>query len=142
MHKNQKLVLAATVAMAIIIALGFVALIFSPKGPIDTAYDVAILAVSGLSIIIALYSQNQAFKESRRVDKMVRHIDEVRKNVGNDVMIDKSVRYKLDKIIAIDEQIYRKIGGRKKISALVKESTQKGNKLSETQKITQRRGEK
>ena len=39
---------------------------------------------------------------------------------GN-VAIDKNLRYKLDKIIALDEQIYKKMGGRKKSSDLVKE---------------------
>jgi hypothetical protein len=59
--------------------------------------------------------------ESRRVERMIKQINEMRKNISNDVAIDKNLRYKLDKIIALDEQIYKKMGGSKKSSDLVKE---------------------
>ena len=49
----------------------------------------------------------------------------MRENVDNDMAIDKNVRYKLDKIIALDEQIYKKVGGRKKTADLVKDSKNK-----------------
>ena len=45
----------------------------------------------------------------------------VDKSIENDVDIDKDVRYRLDKILALEEEIYRKVGGRKTTRQLVKE---------------------
>ena len=122
MKKFKKTIFYITIAMAVIILAGLLLLILSPKTVADSAYDVIILVVSGASIAIALYSQLEADKEARRVTKMVKELAEMRKNVDNDMAIDKNVRYKLDKIIALDEQIYKKVGGRKKTSDLVKDS--------------------
>jgi hypothetical protein len=95
--------------------------LLSPKTLTDSAYDVVILLVSGVSIAIAIYSEVELNREARRVGKMVHELNEMRENVDNDMAIDKNVRYKLDKIIALDEQIYKKVGGRKKTNDLVKD---------------------
>ena len=114
--------------MAVIILAGMISLILSPKTVADSAYDIIILVISGASIAIALYSQLEADKEARRVMKMVKEVAEMRKNDENDMAIDKNVRYKLDKIIAIDEQIYKKVGGRKKTNDLLKDAKKADNK--------------
>ena len=107
-----------------IIFLGLVTLILSPKILADTAYDGVILLVSVISIAIAIYSEIELNTESRRVEKMVHEINRMRENVVNDMAIDKNTRYKLDKIIALDEEIYKKVGGRKKTADLVKDKKQ------------------
>ena len=128
MRKFRKTIFFITIVMAVIILAGMISLILSPKTVADSAYDIIILVISGASIAIALYSQLEADKEARRVMKMVKEVAEMRKNVENDMAIDKNVRYKLDKIIAIDEQIYKKVGGRKKTNDLLKDAKKADNK--------------
>ncbi len=122
MRKYRKTIFAITIVIAIIILLGLITVIIAPKTLVDTTYDIIILIVSSISIALAIYSEIGFNRESRRVEKMVKQIEEMRKNVDNDMAIDKNVRYKLDKIIALDEQIYKKVGGRKKPNDLVKEA--------------------
>ena len=109
-----------TIGIAIIVFLGLATLILSPKTLADTAYDGVILLVSAISIAIAVYSEIELNIESRRVEKMVSEINRMRKNIDSDMAIDKNTRYKLDKIIALDEEIYKKVGGRKKTADLMK----------------------
>ena len=113
-----------TISIAVIIFLGLVTLILSPKTLADTAYDGVILLVSVISIAIAIYSEIELNTESRRVEKMVHEINRMRENLANDVAIDKNARYKLDKIIALDEEIYKKGVGSKKTADLVKDKKQ------------------
>lgn len=122
MRKFRKTIFFITIGMTVVILAGMLSLILSPRTVADSVSDIIFLIVSGASIAIALYSQLEADKESRRVTKMVKELAEMRKNVDNDMAIDKNVRYKLDKIIALDEQIYKKVGGRKKTSNLVKDA--------------------
>ena len=127
MKKFRKTIFFITIGMAVIIFLGLLSLILSPKTAADSTYDIVILIISAVSIAIALYSQLEADKDSRRVTKMAKELAEMSENVNNDVAIDKNVRYKLDKIIALDEQIYKKVGGRKKTSNLVQDSKKQIN---------------
>lgn len=121
MDTFRKTIFAISVLIAIAIIMGIATVILSPKTLSDTVYDLIIMTVSGISIAIAIYSEIELNMESRRVERMIKQINEMRKNISNDVAIDKNLRYKLDKIIALDEQIYKKMGGRKKASDLVKE---------------------
>ncbi len=121
MDTFRKTIFAISVLIAIAITMGIATVILSPKTLSDTVYDLIIMTVSGISIAIAIYSEIELNMESRRVERMIKQINEMRKNISNDVAIDKNLRYKLDKIIALDEQIYKKMGGRKKASDLVKE---------------------
>ena len=121
MDTFRKTIFAISVLIAIAIIMGIATVILSPKTLSDTVYDLIIMTVSGISIAIAIYSEIELNMESRRVERMIKQINEMRKNISNDVAIDKNLRYKLDKIIALDEQIYKKMGGRKKSSNLVKE---------------------
>ena len=121
MDTFRKTIFAISVLIAIAITMGIATVILSPKTLSDTVYDLIIMTVSGISIAIAIYSEIELNMESRRVERMIKQINEMRKNISNDVAIDKNLRYKLDKIIALDEQIYKKMGGRKKSSNLVKE---------------------
>ena len=102
MRKSRKTMFFITISIAVIIFLGLVTLILSPKTLADTAYDGVILLVSAISIAIAIYSEIELNVESRRVEKMVHEINRMRENLANDVAIDKNARYKLDKIIALD----------------------------------------
>ena len=122
MRSNRKTLFILTIILAVVFVVGFIMVLLSPKTLTDSAYDVVILLVSGVSIAIAIYSEVELNREARRVGKMVHELNEMRKNVDNDMAIDKNVRYKLDKIIALDEQIYKKVGGRKKTNDLIKDA--------------------
>ncbi len=122
MRSNRKALFILTIILAIVFVIGFIMVLLSPKTLTDSAYDVVILLISGVSIAVAIYSEVGLNREARRVEKVVHELNEMRKNVDNDMAIDKNVRYKLDKIIALDEQIYKKVGGRKKTNDLVKDA--------------------
>ena len=134
MNAFRRIIIAITVIIALFVITGLIMVIISPKTLADSVYDLIILTVSGISIAIALYTEAELSIESRRVDKMIKEINKMRKNVDDDMSIDKNVRYKLDKIIALDEQIYRKLGGRKKTSDLVKEAAVKDSKTAKETK--------
>ena len=89
MRKSRKTMFFITISIAVIIFLGLVTLILSPKTLADTAYDGVILLVSVISIAIAIYSEIELNTESRRVEKMVHEINRMRENLANDVAIDK-----------------------------------------------------
>lgn len=122
MRSNRKALFILTIILAVVFVIGFIMVLLSPKTLTDSAYDVVILLISGVSIAVAIYSEVGLNREARHVEKMVHELNEMRKNVDNDMAIDKNVRYKLDKIIALDEQIYKKVGGRKKTNDLVEDA--------------------
>lgn len=129
MHNNRKTLFIFTVILAIVFVIGIVMVLLSPKTLADSAYDIVILLVSGVSIAVAIYSEIELNHESRRVEKMIHELNKMRQNVDNDMAIDKNVRYKLDKIIALDEQIYKKVGGRKKTKELIKDAKEADRKI-------------
>ncbi len=130
MHNNRKTLFIFTIILAIVFIIGIVMVLLSPKTLADSAYDIVILLVSGVSIAVAIYSEVELNHESRRVEKMIHELNEMRQNVDNDMAIDKNTRYKLDKIIALDEQIYKKVGGRRKTKDLIKDTKATSGKPS------------
>lgn len=121
MHKKQNITLVITILLAIVTMFGFGLLVFSTKDFNDIVVDTILLIAATISLGIAIFSQMSADRESRRVEKLVHELNMVDKNIENDVDIDKDVRYRLDKILALEEEIYRKVGGRKTTRQLVKE---------------------
>ncbi len=121
MHKKRKISLFVTISLSIITLFGFGMLIFSSKNFNDIAVDTILLLTATISLAIAIFSQMSADKESRRVEKLVHELNVVDKNIEDDMNIDKNIRYRLDKILALEEEIYRKVGGRKTSKQLVKE---------------------
>lgn len=121
MHRRQKISLFVTIALSVITLFGFGMLIFSTKNFNDIAVDTILLLTATISLAIAIFSQMSADKESRRVEKLVRELNIVDKNIENDMNIDKNIRYRLDKILALEEEIYHKVGGRKTSKQLVRE---------------------
>ena len=121
MHKREKATLAITIVLAVITLFGFGLLVFSTKDFNDIAVDTILLITATISLGIAVFSQMSADKEARRVEKLIHELNMVDKNIENDMNIDKSLRYRLDKMIALEEEIYRKVGGRKTSKQLVKE---------------------
>lgn len=121
MHKREKATLAITIVLAVITLFGFGLLVFSTKDFNDIAVDTILLITATISLGIAVFSQMSADKEARRVEKLIHELNMVDKNIENDMNIDKSLRYRLDKMLALEEEIYRKVGGRKTSKQLVKE---------------------
>ena len=121
MHKREKATLAITIVLAVITLFGFGLLVFSTKDFNDIVVDTILLITATISLGIAVFSQMSADKEARRVEKLIHELNMVDKNIENDMNIDKSLRYRLDKMLALEEEIYRKVGGRKTSKQLVKE---------------------
>jgi hypothetical protein len=96
-------------------------LVFSTKDFNDIAVDTILLLAATISLGIAFISQMSADKEARKVEKLIHELNLMDKNIEDDMNIDKTLRYRLDKILALEEEIYHKVGGRKTSKQLVKE---------------------
>ncbi len=119
--KYRRTLFYFTLVLALVALIGLGMLVFSSRDLVDTGFDTIILLTAIISIGIAIYSQMSADKDARRVEKLVRDLSEVDKTIENDMAIDKNVRYKLDHIIALEEEIYKKVGGRKDPKEIAKE---------------------
>ena len=121
MHRSHKISLIITIILVVITLFGFGMLVFSTKDFTDIAVDTILLLAATISLGIAFVSQMSADKEARKVEKLIHELNLMDKNIEDDMNIDKTLRYRLDKILALEEEIYHKVGGRKTSKQLVKE---------------------
>jgi hypothetical protein len=116
MHiRLKKAIFVLTIVFSIIIFAGLVFLVISRKDIMDIMFDSIILLISAASIAIAFFSQLSADKENRRIEKVIKNIGEIDRNIESDAKTDESIRRKLDRILSLEEEIYRRVGGRKDI---------------------------
>ena len=120
MRKFRKFMFILTIIFAVLTFLGLATLIVSSKELADTFFDCIILLISAASIAIAIFSQLSADKERRRIEKMVHELSEIDKKTEEDYKTDENIRRKLDKILALEEEIYKKAGGRKNVKKVEK----------------------
>lgn len=115
MRKFRKFMFILTIVFAVLTFLGLVLLIVSSKELADTFFDCIILLISAASIAIAIFSQLAADKEQRHIEKIVHDVNAIGKKTQEDYKTDEGIRRKLDKILSLEEEIYKKVGGRKDI---------------------------
>ena len=115
MRKFRKFMFILTIVFAVLTFLGLVLLIVSSKELADTFFDCIILLISAASIAIAIFSQLAADKEQRHIEKIVHDVNAIYKKTQEDYKTDEGIRRKLDKILSLEEEIYKKVGGRKDI---------------------------
>ncbi len=120
MHKFRKTMFIITIIFAVLTFVGLAMLIISSKELTDSLFDCVILLISAASIAIAIFSQLVADKESRRIEKLVREIGTINKTTEEDLKQDENLRRKLDKILYLEEEIYRRSGGRKNVKRVEK----------------------
>ncbi|MDO4219671.1 MAG: hypothetical protein Q4D22_00340 [Candidatus Saccharibacteria bacterium] len=120
MHKFRKTMFIITIIFAVLTFVGLAMLIISSKELTDSLFDCVILLISAASIAIAIFSQLVADKESRRIEKLVREIGAINKTTEEDLKQDENLRRKLDKILYLEEEIYRRSGGRKDVKKVEK----------------------
>ena len=116
MHiRLKKAIFVLTIVFSVIIFAGSVFLVISRKDITDIMFDSIILLISAASIAIAFFAQLSADKENRRIEKVIKNIGEIDRNIESDAKTDESIRRKLDRILSLEEEIYRRVGGRKDI---------------------------
>ena len=115
MRRFRKFMFILTIVFAVLTFLGLVLLIVSSKELADTFFDCIILLISAASIAIAIFSQLAADKEQRHIEKIVHDVNAIDKKTQEDYKTDEGIRRKLDKILSLEEEIYKKVGGRKDI---------------------------
>ena len=125
MHKFRKTMFIITIIFAVLTFVGLAMLIISSKELSDSLFDCVILLISAASIAIAIFSQLVADKESRRIEKLVREIGAINKTTEEDLKQDENLRRKLDKILYLEEEIYRRSGGRKDVKKVEKGDAKK-----------------
>lgn len=120
MRRFRKFMFILTIVFAVLTFLGLVLLIVSSKELADTFFDCIILLISAASIAIAIFSQLAADKEQRHIEKIVHDVNAIDKKTQEDYKTDEGIRRKLDKILSLEEEIYKKVGGRKDIKKVEK----------------------
>lgn len=116
MHiKLKKFIFYVTIAFAVLIFAGLVFLVTSRKDFQDIMFDSVILLISAASIAIAFFAQLAADKEHRRLEKVIKDISAIDRNVESDIKTDEALRRKIDRILSLEEEIYHRVGGRKDV---------------------------
>jgi hypothetical protein len=116
MHgKLKKLVFSLTIIFSVLIFAGLVFLVTSRKDFQDIMFDSVVLLISAASIAIAFFAQLGADNERRRLEKVIKNINEIDRNIESDIKTDESIRRKLDRILSLEEEIYHRVGGRKDV---------------------------
>lgn len=111
MKKFRKYIIVMITILASLVLIGALFLLLAPGPGTEKAFNIIAMIVSTVSVSLAIHSQIHA-ERSRRVDERVIHdLREITQTVENDSAVDRSIRYKLDKITAQNEMIYEKLGG-------------------------------
>lgn len=113
--KFKKIVFVLTIVFSVLIFAGLVFLVTSRKDIMDIMFDSIILLISAASIAIAFFSQLAADSERRRLEKLIKNVNEIDHNIESDIKTDENVRRKLDRILSLEEEIYHRVGGRKDV---------------------------
>lgn len=111
MKKFRKYIIVMITILASLVLIGALFLLLSPGPETEKAFNIIAMIVSTVSVTLAIHSQIHA-ERSRRVDeRVIRDLREITQTVENGSAVDRSIRYKLDKITAQNEMIYEKLGG-------------------------------
>lgn len=127
--KFKKIVFALTIVFSVLIFAGLVFLVTSTKDVMDIMFDSVMLLISAASIAIAFFAQLTADSEKRRLEKVLKNINEIDRSIESDMKTDESIRRKLDRILSLEEEIYHRVGGRKDVKKVERnpnETTVKG----------------
>lgn len=120
MRKFRKFMFILTIIFAVLTFFGLVMLLVSSKELADSFFDCIVLLISAASIAIAIFSQLAADKEQRHIEKIVHEVNAIEKKTQEDYKTDEGIRRKLDKILSLEEEIYKKVGGRKDVKKVEK----------------------
>ena len=120
MRKFRKFMFILTIVFAVLTFFGLVMLLVPSKELADSFFDCIILLISAASIAIAIFSQLAADKEQRHIEKLVHEVNAIEKKTQEDYKTDEGIRRKLDKILSLEEEIYKKVGGRKDVKKVEK----------------------
>ena len=111
MKKFRKYIIVMITILASLVLIGALFLLLAPGPGTEKAFNIIAMIVSTVSVSLAIHSQIHA-ERSRRVDeRVIRDLREITQTVENDSAVDRSIRYKFDKITAQNEMIYEKLGG-------------------------------
>ncbi len=111
MKKYNKILFVIIVIFTVLLFAGAILAFVSPDSFSEAAFNTIMLLVSGGSIIVALMAQSSAEHSRRISERIIRNIYDIDKNLDADAAVDRSIRYKLDKIMIQNEKIYEKLGG-------------------------------
>lgn len=136
MHKVRRNTYILTAILVILVSVGAFFAFMTPNRITEISFNIIALVVSTISVSLAILSQLST-ERSRKIDERVmRDLREIDRNVEDDAAVDRSLRYKLDKIIAQNEIIYVKMGGN------LEDFNEKTADFAREKQLEQRRKEK
>lgn len=114
MRKIHTIVAVVTAVLATIVIIGITILIFSPHSLTDTAFEIIAFFVSIVSVTIAIISQVSAHQDRKNFTKIIHELKTIDSEVNDERAIDQDIREELDKLIAIDRDIYKQVSKKTK----------------------------
>lgn len=109
MKKVRYITYAATILLMVVLIVGIIMQIISPRSATETAFEIIALVVSCSSVTIAIVTQISAYRDHKKFTGIIRELHEIDRDVDSGAALDQSVRNKLDELIALDSRIYHKL---------------------------------
>lgn len=98
-----------TIILAIFIIVGVFIQVLSSNPPLDSVFEAIAFIISGVSVAIALFEQISSYQERREMTKVMRELKELDNEIAAERALDRTLRKKLDELIATDQRIYRQV---------------------------------
>ncbi len=112
-----------TIVFAVLTFAGLVMLMLSSRAVVDLVADSILLLISASSIAIAIFSQISANRDTRRIEKLARNINDIDEHTEADLKTDTSFSHKLDEILKLEKDIYEEVSKKRKSVSSVEKRT-------------------
>ncbi len=136
MRKVRKYTYILITILIILVSIGAFFAFMTPNRITEISFNIIALIVSTISVALAIHAQVTTERSRLADERLLRDLREIDRNVEGDAAVDRSLRYKLDKIIAQNELIYVKMGGK------LEDFNEKAADAAHEKQVEQRRKEK
>ncbi|GHU80590.1 hypothetical protein FACS1894191_6190 [Clostridia bacterium] len=110
MKKLKFIIRIVTAILALLTITGVIILIVNPRlSPLDTTTEVISFAIGTTGMIMAVISQLSGYQEEKTTKRMFEEIERLNREADEDDKVDAKFQKKIDKVLEMDEKIYRKI---------------------------------
>ena len=114
MKKLRFIVRAAIVALAVISIVGLVLLVNRDLDAGSATYEIIVFVFAIVCVVTAILSQVESYRSEKTLRKMIKDLQEIDAEVDEESKQERSLRKKVDEILALDRKIYNKLGKKAK----------------------------
>lgn len=110
MKKHVRIVVfIATIILALTVLSGIIIQLISTKPLTDSVFEIIALFVSVTSVAIAIIAQVASYRDRKKFAQMIHELKTIDSEVDAEQNLDRSLRKKLDELIALDHKIYNRV---------------------------------